>query len=104
MGVISVMRGGWQSLTTLTLALGSVLTLAPIFIVGGGHALPMSSHATEPFPASVFAAGVMVITQESFDKAPQKYPRVVDRLSTAATEVETTPLTPYSVKSSTLVS
>jgi hypothetical protein len=55
-------------------------------------------------PPEVFAAGTMIVTQESLNLAPQKYPTIIEQLNLAAANATNSPITPYSVNSSTLVS
>jgi hypothetical protein len=55
-------------------------------------------------PPEVFAAGTMIVTQESLNLAPQKYPTIIEQLNLAAANATNSPITPYSVNSTTLVS
>jgi hypothetical protein len=80
----------------------AAVVVAMAVLIDGNPATPPPPAL--PLPASVFAAGVMVVTQESLDKAPQKYPQIVEQLMKAATEAQNSALTPYMVNSSSLVS
>ena len=72
---------------------GSLLIILSYFIClmvrTGGQPLPPS-----PPPPGNFEAGVLLVTQTSIEKAPQKYPQILEQVLRTVRKVQDSPL-PY---------
>ena len=87
---------------------GGRVVSAVVLLASWMAAAPSSAQPPPPptpavLPPEVFAAGTMLVTQESLNMAPQKYPEIIKQLNMAAANATNEPITPYSVNSSSLV-